>query len=172
MHWDLGRSIVLTWIWRIDIKVTLQCTRYDHCITIVTSTMPGLILPVLSWALTRRISHPDPFCSKRCSQSIKVQWSMPRFTSLPPPTSRLWLYISGTSHQLFFITKNEVKDDIKWMNENMKWHEEGGLKSVECWNWGNKRTPRKPIKIPKLLTRIVPLMTHILKLWTPTGLGG
>ena len=62
------------------------------------------------------------------------------------PHQPVWLYTGGASHQLFFPTKDEVKDDK--MNENMKWHEEEGLKSVECWNWGNERTTRKPKKYP------------------------
>ena len=46
------------------------------------------------------------------------------------------------------------------------------MKSVESWNWGNGRTPRKPIKIPKLFTSMVPLMTPRLELWTPVWSGG
>ena len=64
MHWDLGRSIVLKSISRMDkIKATLPChfhvSRSGHHGTAAINTTPVIILPVLDLALGRRmaISH-------------------------------------------------------------------------------------------------------------------
>ena len=57
MHCDLGRSIVFTSMWTMD--DTLRCHAYVrrsvHRGTTATSTNPGLIFPVLSFALGRRM---------------------------------------------------------------------------------------------------------------------
>ena len=69
MHCELGISnlITLAPIWRMDdIKATLRChahvNRSVHRGTAATSTTLGLILPVIGWALNRRIvfSHSGP----------------------------------------------------------------------------------------------------------------
>ena len=46
------------------------------------------------------------------------------------PQQLVWLYTAGV-HKLFLLTTSEMKDDIKWMNEKSKWHEERGLKIGE-----------------------------------------
>ena len=60
MQWDLGRSIVLTSILRLDdIKVTLRChahvSGFVHRDTAAISTTSGRIMQVLGWALDRRM---------------------------------------------------------------------------------------------------------------------
>ena len=82
-------------------KATLWCSRYDRRVTVATSTTPGLILPILGWALARRMvmSHFDPFCPRRCTQSIKVQWSAPRLAPHQPVD---YYYTSVVRHTNYF----------------------------------------------------------------------
>ena len=56
------------------------------------------------------------------------------------------------TNQLFFLTMTEVKDDMKWMNGYMKWHEEEVLKNGECW-WNTilrKRGKKKQKQNPDI----------------------
>ena len=58
-HWDLRKSSMPTSIWRMNyMKATLRSharvSRSVHRDTDFTSITPGLILPVLGWALCRR----------------------------------------------------------------------------------------------------------------------
>ena len=43
---------------------------------------------------------------------------------------------------------HEVKDDMKWMNKNMKWHEMGEIACGECW-WDENEKREKPEENPK-----------------------
>ena len=62
---------------------------HHWCIIIIVRKirLPDLELnaPILGWTLARRmvINHPDPFSPRRCTQSIKVQWSTPYFAPSP-----------------------------------------------------------------------------------------
>ena len=61
------------------------------------------------------------------------------------PLNKLeWLYNGGAPNQLVFLTMNEVKDDMKLMNEDMKWHEVEGLKVKSVC--GMKLNPEKAQK--------------------------
>ena len=50
-------------------------------------------------------------------------WYAPRF---PLPHEPVWLYTGVAPNQLFFLS---MKDDVKWMNNNVKWR--GGNWKVE-----------------------------------------
>ena len=182
MHWNLERSTVLTSIWRIeDMKHTLwshaNISRSVHCDNVVISTILGIILSVLSWTLGRRmmISHSLPilhwtmFAKAQCLMKEHMVRDPLRFA---PPCPPVLLYTGSVVRQtkLFFLTVNEVKDDMKWINENMKWHEEEGIESWRMlmgWNWGKGTIPWKT---PTLPTAIDPLTTPSLKLGTPDGI--
>ena len=125
------------------------------------------------WAEEWWRAIPNPFCPRRCSLILKSPMEMHMVGLLlahsPPTTGIIIHHTGGTPYQLFFVTVNKVKDDMKWLNENMIWHEEERFKSgvlVE-WNWGNGSTSRKSQKIATLFTIIVTLATKI-ELGTPS----
>ena len=81
-------------------------------------------------------------------------------------------YTGCTPNQLFFLTMNEVNDDVmKWMNEHMKCHEVGELKVVNIGGMKMEKrgTPRKLKKISTLSPTIFPLATPRLELGNPVG---
>ena len=45
-----------------------------------------------------------------------------------PPLQSSWLYMMVRKTKLYFLTANEVTDDMNWMNGIMEWHEVGGFK--------------------------------------------
>ena len=68
----------------------------------------------------------------------------------PLPTSIIIGYTDCALNQLFFLTVNEVKDEMKWMSEDMN--------------------PEKGPAISTLLTTIVSLATLRLECGTPIGI--
>ena len=132
IDWDLGRSIMLTWILRMyDMKAALRCHAHVsgpvHRGTAAISTTPGLIVPVLRWDLGRKvvICHSRPVLPRRCLLSLRIQWRGTRCAlCYAAPTNRYDYTPMVCEIKLFSVIVNELKDDMKWMNENMKWHEE------------------------------------------------
>ena len=63
----------------------------------------------------------------------------------------------GVPNQDIFPNVSELKDDMKWMNEKIKWHEgEEGIEKLRVlvgWNWRNGRTDHHNI-IPLMLPRL------------------
>ena len=68
----------------------------------------------------------------------------------PPTHQSVWLYISGAPSQLFFLPINEAKNVIKWTNENMEWHEGGGIKKWRMFV-GKRENVEKYPKNPDIL---------------------
>ena len=77
--------------------------------------------------------------------------ALPPSIMLSEPNRSLYKHFNPNDYTLlgrrtnFFLTMNEVKDDMKWMIENMKLHEVGGLKvenvgGIEIWK---TREPRE-----------------------------
>ena len=74
-------------------------------------------------------------------------------------------------NQIFYLKMNEVKDGMKWINENVKRHEEERLKREER-SWGEigkRENSKKEKQIPELSTTIVLLVTPRLELGTLVG---
>ena len=85
-----------------------------------------------------------------------VAWSSPAPARLCTPTAISW--------RLLY----EVKDDMKWMNENMQWHEvkDWNEESVGRMKMGKWENPEKTREIPTFPTTIVPLATPWLEFRT------
>ena len=107
---ETERSIVLTSIRRVDdVEATLQChahvNRSVHWDTAVTSTIPGLILPLLSWALGRImvISYSRPILPQ--TMFTKAQRAMEEHMVRAPlrPHQPVRLYTGGVPNQTIFI---------------------------------------------------------------------